>query len=111
MVELVQVDVVRAEPAEGSLDGVENVLAAGTSLKLARAHDAEELRRNDEVVTPAAEPSPDDLLRVASTLRPTTVWVAVRCVEKRHPALRRAVGMANDCCPSHCAPKVIVPRQ
>ena len=86
--DLVQVDVVGAEPAEALLDLVTDP-AAGVALPVhAFAHLAVHLRREHHLVAPAFERLADDLLRLA-------LRVHVGGVDEVHAVVERVVNDAH----------------
>ena len=88
-VHLVEVDPVRAEPAQAALDRLHDPTPRVAALVRVVAHDAVELRREHDVVAPAARQSlADDLLRLAR-------GVDVRGVDEVDPRVERAVDDAN----------------
>src|SRR3954471_18885248 len=64
-VDLVEVDVVGAEPPQRVLDRVDDPASGAAALVGVLAHRHEELRREHDVVTAALEGLPDDLLGLA----------------------------------------------
>ena len=66
MMELIEVHVVGPEPSQRVVDRVEDVLARETLIPRARAHGAEALGGDDEVVTPPSSQRPR-----MSSVRPT----------------------------------------
>src|SRR2546428_118985 len=86
MVELVEVHVVGAKPAQRALDRVEDVLAREPLVPGAGAHGAEALGGDDEVPTASLEPATEDLLRAPNRIEGAADGVHVRGVEKRDTA-------------------------
>src|SRR5713101_8853642 len=91
MMDLVEVDEIGAEPAERALDGVQDVLARGAAVPWLGAHGAGALGRDHEVVAPALEPPPENLLRAPHGLVGAAQRIDVGRVEKGDPARRCAI--------------------
>ncbi len=91
VVDLVEVDVVGAEAAQRALDGVEDVLAGGAAVPGPGAHGAGALGGDHEVVAPAPEPPPQDLLGAAHGVEGAAQRIDVGRVEEGDPAGGRAV--------------------
>jgi len=86
MVELVEIHVVRPEPPQRGLDGVEDVLARESLIPWSGAHGAEALGGQNEIVTATLEPAPDDLFRSPDGLEVAADRIDVRGVEERDAA-------------------------
>jgi len=91
VVELVEIHVVGAQPAQRAVDGVQDVLARGAAVPRARAHRAHALGGHHDVVAAALEPAAEDLLGAAHRLEAPAQRVDVGGVEEGDPARRRAV--------------------
>src|SRR5690606_38114439 len=90
-VELVQVDVVRAEALQAVIDRVEDVLPRVAAVPAVRPHVAEALGREDEVLALPLEPAPQDLLRASGRGHVPAEGIRVRGVEEGDAALGSAV--------------------
>ena len=95
--ELVEVDIVDAEPPERAFDGVEDVLAGAASVPGPGARGPEALRGDDELVPPSLEPPAEDVLGASHGVEPTAQRVDVGRVEEGDPACRGAVEDGDRC--------------
>jgi hypothetical protein len=81
-VQLIQVDVVGAEPPQRRLDRVQDVLARHALVPRLRPHRADAFRRQHELVPLAAQPAADDLLRAAGRVVAATERIDVGGIEE-----------------------------
>jgi len=91
MVELVEIDVVGAQPPEGGVDGIEHVLSRSPAVPRPLAHRPAALGGHDELVAAALEPAPHDLLGATRGLEAAAHRVDVGGVEERDAARRGAI--------------------
>ena len=90
VMELVEIDVIGAQPAQRGVDRVEDVLARQPLIPGPRAHRTEALGGEDEVVSPPREPAAEDLLgaadRAAAVGAAAALGIGIRGVEERDAA-------------------------
>ena len=86
-VQLVEVDVVGAEPAQRRVDRVEDVLARVALVPRVGTGAPVALRRDDELVALPAQPPADDLLGAADGVETASERVDVGAVEERDPGV------------------------
>src|SRR5215831_11496706 len=91
MMDLVEIHVVRAEPAQRVVDGVEDVLARSAAIPGAGARRPRALGGEHEVVTATAQPAPQDLFGAAHRLAGAAQRIDIGGVEEADPARRRAI--------------------
>jgi hypothetical protein len=91
MVTLIEIDVVRAQPAQRAVDRVEDVLAGEPAVPRPIAHRAEALRGHHTLVPAPFEPAPEDRFRPADGVEPAAERIDVRRVEERDPTGRGAI--------------------
>src|SRR5215831_6669570 len=91
MMDLVEIHVVRAEPAQRVVDGVEDVLARGATIPGAGPRPPRALGGEHEVAAAAAQPAPQDLLGAAHRLGGAAQRIDVGGVEEADAARRRAI--------------------
>src|SRR5262249_47717620 len=95
MMQLVQIDVIRAQATERGVDRLEDVLARQALVPGTRPHGAEALGRDHEVLPPALEPAAENLLGAPDGLEVAAHRVDVRGVEERDAAGRGAIENGN----------------
>src|SRR5262245_2808022 len=91
MVNLVEIDVVRAEAAERAFDGVQDVLARRPPIPGPRARGPGALGGHDEVVSPPLQPAPEYRLGTPDRLERAAERIHVGGVEEGDAASGRAV--------------------
>ena len=87
-VQLIEVDVVGAQPAERCVDRIHDVAPAAARVPGLESGGAEHFCRDDELVSPALQPPPQNFLRGAGELHSAAKWIGVGRVQERHAPVR-----------------------
>jgi len=88
--QLVQVDIIGLQPAQGSLTGAQDMIAAGSRLVWSIAHAVEALGGQEDLLT-----SSKILESLANDALALTVLVFIGCVDEVDPCIQRP----RDDCP------------